>query len=157
MQVKNIINKDVIKVYPSTPLEKLIILFSNFHTFPMVPVVDEKDKLTGKVSFTNLLDIFQPYTETTKRLLQAAPFVNEEQFYDIFKTQITPELRALLVVADLMDSRVISIRDSIDVKQAYEIMKEHELEHIPVVTENTTLAGILGMFDIVRFLFNRIE
>lgn len=157
MQVENIMNKDVIKVYPSTPLEELIKLFSNFHTFPMVPVVDEENKLIGKVSFTNLLDIFQPYTETTKRLLQAAPFIGEEQIFDIFKTQITPELRALLVVADLMNSRVISIADNTDIEQAYRIMKEHELEHIPVVTGENILAGILGMFDIVRWLFNRIE
>lgn len=79
MLVNDVMNRDVIKVTPATTLIELIRSFKNFHTFPMVPVVDETNKLIGKVSIEDLLNVFQPYTSSTRRLLRGVPFLEEEE------------------------------------------------------------------------------
>lgn len=153
MKVRDIMNKEVIKVTPDTPLKKLISLFRDFHTFPMVPVVDEGDRLIGKVSLENLLDIFQPYTSSTRKLLRGVPFLEEEEPFNIFKIEITPEMAVLLVIEDFMDKKVISINQDEELQKAYQLMNTHNLEHIPVVDNNGRLVGMLGIFDLVIALF----
>ena len=59
MQVKEIMEKKVISVKPSTTLKQLLKTFSKFHIFPLVPVVDGRDHLVGIVSFRNLIDAFE--------------------------------------------------------------------------------------------------
>ncbi|MFQ6078734.1 MAG: CBS domain-containing protein [Thermodesulfobacteriota bacterium] len=110
MLVREVLNKEVITVRPSTSLGKLLDLFKGFHTFPMVPVVNGENRLVGKVSFENLVEVFHPHGIDTKRLLETVSFLDREEPLDIFKIEITPEMGVLLVVADFMDTRVITIR-----------------------------------------------
>lgn len=153
MLVREVLNKDVITVRPSTSLGKLLDLFKNFHTFPMVPVVDDENKLIGKVSFENLLEVFHPHGIDTKRLLETVSFLDREEPLDIFKIEITPEMGVLLVVADFMDTRVITISENSTLEQAYRLMKMHNREHLPVVNSRNEFVGMLGIFDIVLDLF----
>jgi len=51
MLVKDIMAKKVISVQRSTTFRELLAIFKNFHLFPMVPVVEENNKLVGIVSF----------------------------------------------------------------------------------------------------------
>lgn len=153
MQIREIMNTNVIKVYPSTPLIKLINLFKNFHTFPMVPVVDQDNILRGKVSFENLLDVFRPYAAATRSLLKAIPFLDQEDPLDLFKVEITSEMGLLLVVDDFMDKNVLSINENTDLEEAYKIMKIQNRDHLPVIDRNSKLIGIIGVFDIVLSLF----
>lgn len=153
MQVKDIMNREVIKVTPETTLIELIRLFGDFHTFPMVPVADNENKLIGKVSLENLLDIFRPYTSSTRRLLRGVPFMEEEEPLNIFKVEITPEIAVLLIVDDIMNKKVISIKEDEEPQKAYQLMKTHNLEHLPVIDNGGRLAGMLGVFDLVMALF----
>lgn len=155
MHVKEIMNKDVIKVLPSTPLVKLIDQFKGFHRFPMVPVVNEDNKLIGKVSFENLLEIFHPYTAETRRLLRAIPFMEQEDPMNIFKVEIPPEMGVLLVVEDFMDIKVISVKEDEIIEKAYKLMKLNNRDHLPVVNTENELVGVLGVFDIILALFKQ--
>jgi CBS domain-containing protein len=151
--VHEVLNKDVIKVRPSTSLAELLGLFKEFHTFPMVPVVDSENRLIGKVSFENFLEVFQPHGEETKRLLKAASFVDQEEPLSIFDVDITPEMGMLFIVDDLMDTRVITIRGDSSLEEAYNLMKIHNLEHLPVVDAKNRFVGMLGVFDIILAIF----
>lgn len=153
MQVREVMNRDVIRVHPSTPLAGLVDLFKKFHTFPMVPVVNEENRLVGKVSFENLLDVFQPHAPDTRRLLRTIPFLEQEEPLNIFKVEITKEMAVLLVVEDFMDTKVVSTREDAILEQAYQLMKMHNLEHLPVVNAAGELVGMLGIFDIILALF----
>lgn len=153
MQVREIMNKDVIKVLPSTPLARLVDLFKEFHTFPMVPVVNDENRLIGKVSFENLLEVFHPHAADTRRLLRTIPFLEQEDPLDIFKVEITPEMGLLLVVEDFMDTKVISVKEDADIKEAYRLMKLNSREHLPVVDIKGQLVGMLGIFDVILTLF----
>lgn len=153
MKVKDVMNREVIKVTPETTLIELIRLFRDFHTFPMVPVVDNENKLIGKVSLENLLDIFQPYTSSTRRLLRSVPFMEEEEPLNIFKAEIPPEIAVLLIVDDIMNKKVISINQDEELSKGYKLMNTHNLEHVPVTDNNKQLVGMLGIFDLVMALF----
>ncbi len=155
MRVGELVNKDVIKVQRSTSLVKLLDLFKGFHTLPMIPVVDNENRLIGKVSFEDFLKVFQPHSPDTKRLLRAVSFLDHEEPLEIFKIEITPEMGVLLVVEDFMDTKVISIRDDSSLEQAYLLMKTHNLEHLPVVNTRNELLGMIGIFDIILALFRQ--
>jgi CBS domain-containing protein len=153
LRVREVLNKDVIKVRPSTSLAELLDLFKEFHTFPMVPVVDAENRVIGKVSFENFLEVFQPHGADTKHLLKAVSFVDQEEPLSIFGVEITPEMGVLFIVEDLMDRRVITIREDSSLEEAYNLMKMHNLEHLPVVNAENQFVGMLGVFDIVLAIF----
>ncbi len=150
MIVKEIMNRDVIYVGVYTTLRELLIKFQNFHTFPIVPVVDEDMKLVGLVRLQNLIDVFLPYD---RELLRLSPFIDEFWDENIFKVEIEPELGILVVMSDIMDREFITIKETERLEKAYEILKSHKKDQMPVVDEAGKLTGIIGLFDIVRFVF----
>ena len=153
MQVSEVLYKDVIKVRPSTSLAELLDLFKEFHTFPMVPVVDDENRLIGEVSLESFLEVFQPFGPDTKRLLETVSFVEQEEALSIFEAEIPPEMGVLLIVEDLMDRRVITIREDSSLEKAYYLMKLHNLEHLPVLNAKDQFVGMLGVFDVVLAIF----
>jgi CBS domain-containing protein len=119
----------------------------------MVPVVDAENRLIGKVSFENFFEVFQPRGADTKSLLETASFVDQEEALSVFEAEITPEMGVLLIVEDLMDRRVITIRGDSSLEEAYYLMKMHNLEHIPVLNAKNQFVGMLGVFDIILAIF----
>lgn len=152
MQVKDIMNRNVIAVRVYTTLKELLIKFDNFHTFPIVPVVEEDMKILGVVRLENLINIFLPYD---KELLRLSPFVDEFWDENIFKVEIEPALGILIIMADIMDKDFIFVRENETIEKAYEQLKSHKIEQVPVLDDDNKLRGILGLFDIVRYVFKQ--
>ncbi len=150
MQVKDLMNKDVIYVGVYTTLKELLIKFDGFHTFPVVPVVDEDMKLVGTVRLQNLIDVFLPYD---KELLKISPFVDEFWDENIFKVQIEPEFGILAVMQDIMEKDFIAIEEEESIEKAYEKLRSFQKKLMPVVDKEGHLSGIIGLFDIVRYVF----
>ncbi len=150
MLVKDVMNKDVIYVGLYTTLRELLIKFENFHTFPVVPVVDDDMKLVGLVRLQNLIDVFLPYD---RELLRLSPFVDEFWDENIFNVDIEPELGILVVMSDIMDREFVAIKDTDKLEKAYETLKAHQKNAMPVVDEDGKLAGLLGLYCIVRAVF----
>jgi CBS domain-containing protein len=119
----------------------------------MVPVVDAENRLIGKVSFENFLEVFQAHGADAKRLLKAVSFVDQEKPLSIFEADITPEIGMLFIVEDFMERRVITIRGDSNLEEAYNLMKIHNLEHLPVVDAENQFVGMLGVFDIILAIF----
>lgn len=151
MLVKEIMSKEVITVKRSTTLRQLLQEFKDFHLFPLVPVVDEDNKLIGVVSFHNLINVFLPYKP---EILKTVPFLDEEKF-DIFKAEITEEMGDLLVVEDIMETKFVSVQEDTSLEKAYSLMKLHLREEFPVVDRSAKLVGMIGIFDIIREVFRQ--
>jgi len=151
MLAKDMMKKDLITVKRSTTLKELISLLQTFHTFPLIPVVDETNKLIGNVSFNNLIDAFQPYEIG---LLKAIPFLEREEI-DIFELDITPEMATLIVVDDIMDSKILFVKENEPLEDIYNLMKKHSLDMIPVVDNECRLAGLIGIFNILMAVFRQ--
>ena len=67
---------------------ELIKLFKDFHTFPLVPVVENGNRLVGIVSFQNLTEIFRTQEP---EILKTVPFIDEEQ-EDILRADNSTEM-----------------------------------------------------------------
>lgn len=151
MQVKDIMSKQVICVTRSTTLKQLLRAFDKFHIFPLVPVVEEDNRLIGIVSFRNLIDAFSSYHPDVLKLV---PFLDEEEI-DIFKIDITDDIGSLVVVEDVMETEFISIPEDAAIEEAYKLMRLHLKEEFPVVSKAGKLVGMVGIFDIVQAVFRQ--
>ncbi|MBN1405968.1 MAG: CBS domain-containing protein [Candidatus Omnitrophica bacterium] len=152
MQVKDIMFKQVIAVRRSTKLKELLKLFSKFHIFPLVPVIEDDNKLAGVVSFKNLMNVFKPYNPD---ILKNVPFLDEEKDDDIFSMELTEEMGSLVIVEDIMQTKFISIKQDSSLQEAFNLMKLNLKEEFPVIDNEGKLIGIIGVFDIVRHVFHQ--
>lgn len=149
MQVKEVMSTDVISAKRSTKLRELLNIFKNFHIFPLVPVVEENNRLVGVVSFRNLIDAFRSYHPDVLRLV---PFLDEED-QDIFKIDVSEGIGDLVVVEDLMEHEYVSLTDDTLVEEAYDLMRLHLKEELAVTDKAGKLVGRIGVFDILKAVF----
>lgn len=149
MKVKDLMNRDVISVKRSTTLSELMKLFRDFHTFPLVPVVEDDNRLVGIVSFQNLTEVFRTQEP---EILKTIPFIDEEE-EDILKADMSPEMGNLIIVDDIMKTKFFSVQEEAGIEEAYKAMKLHSKEQLPVVDKEERLTGIIGSFDIVLGIF----
>lgn len=151
MQVKEVMSREVITVKRSTTLRQLLEIFSKFHIFPLVPVVEEDNRLVGIVSFRNLIEAVQPHRP---EILKTIPFLDEEK-EDIFKTDFTAEIGNLVIVDDIMEQKFVTLKEDCSIEEAYRLMKLHLKEEITVVDKDGRLVGMIGVFDIIREVFRQ--
>ena len=152
MKIIEIAKTDVVKVKRSTSLRKLLDTFKEFHTSPVIPVVDDKDQLIGIVYPEDLLDLLRPQQA---KLFRNIPFAEVDE--DVFDLEPVPSMGDLLIVADIMNTNIISIKDEAALEEAYRIMRLHSKERLPVVDASGKLVGILGIFDIIWHMFKEKE
>lgn len=151
MQVKDIMQTEIISVKQGTTLAQLLDTFRDFHTFPTVPVVDNNNVLVGIVHIQSFFEIFQPHHQD---LLMRNPLsmVSREPT-NIFDVDIEEDMGMLVIAADIMDTRVITIRENNDLREAYDLMRLHDRDAILVVDKDKKLTGMIGIFDIVMKIF----
>jgi CBS domain-containing protein len=150
MKVKDLMFTNVIFVKIDTPLRELLKKFSTFHTFPLVPVVDDKDKLVGMVKLQNIIDVFLPYNPD---IIRMSPFMDEFWEEDIFSVEIAPEMGQLIIVEDIMDHHAVSLKSNDSIEKAYQVLRMNKVQQLPVVDEENKLVGMIGIFDIVLHVF----
>jgi len=149
MRVKEIMSKEVITVRRSANLKELLELFNKFHLFPLVPVVEEDNRLVGIVSFRNLIDVFSPYRQ---EILKTVPFLDDRE-EDIFKVELTKHIGDLLIVEDIMETKFVSLQEDAALEEAFKLMRLHLKEEFPVTDKTGKLVGKIGIFDIIRRVF----
>ncbi len=152
MKVEELMFTDIICVTVDTPLRELLKKFEKFHTFPLVPVVDDGKKLVGIVKLQNLIDVFLPYNPDIVRM---APFMDEFWDEDIFSVELAPEMGHLIVVDDIMEHKFVALKTDDSIEKAYHTMRTHKLEQLPVIDDSGKLVGMVGIFDIVLMVFKQ--
>ncbi len=151
MYVKDIMQTEVISVKRGTTLTQLLNMFKDFHSFPKVPVVDNDGTLLGVVHIRSFFEIFQPQNQD---LLMRNPLsMISREPSDIFNIDIEEGMGFLVIVADIMDTKVVKINQNADLEKAYGLMQLHNRDSIPVVDDNKKLVGIISVFDIVMCIF----
>ncbi|MCF7907525.1 MAG: CBS domain-containing protein [Candidatus Omnitrophica bacterium] len=152
IKVSEIVKKDIIKVKRSMSLRKLLNLFKEFHTHPLIPVVNDQDELIGVVYPENMLDLLRP---AQAKLFRNIPFMEIDE--DVFDLDPVPAMGDLLIVDDIMDTNVISIKDQSLLNDAYAAMRRHKRDRLPVVDAQGKIVGIIGVFDIIWRMFKEKE
>lgn len=151
MLVKNNMQTNVIAVKRGTTLAQLLDRFSSFHSFPVVPVVDDDNTLLGIVHIQSFFEIFKSHHQD---LLMRNPLsLISREPTNIFDVDIEEGMGLLVIVADIMDTKVVKVDQDDDLKKAYDLMQLHKREAIPVVDKDKKLMGIISVFDVVMKIF----
>ncbi len=127
--VTKLMSDEVISVAFDTTFAKMQEMMRDY-IVNHLPVLDSENKLCGIVSRN---DLIREYI----RHLKDNPNVDT-----------IPKLTA----KDIMVSKVISIKDTADIKQAAEIMLNHEFHSVPVVNAQHQVVGIVTSTDLIEDL-----
>jgi len=152
MKVIEAAQTDIIKAKRSLTLRNLLDMFKDFHTTPLIPVVDAQNHLIGVVYPENLLDLLRP---AQAKLFRNIPFMEMDE--DTFDLEPILSMGELIIVDDIMDTNFISIKDKDPLEEAYKIMRLNKKERLPVVDDQGKIVGILGIFDIIWRMFKEKE
>ncbi len=148
--VSKVMSQDVTTIKPSTTLMQLIksMQKTNQH---MLPVVDEDNNLLGIVNYRGILNIFRPFSKSVSEIVERMPFVEKVDDEDL-NLDLSPEMGTLIVVADIINTKFISIKETDTIREARRIMRLHNVEMLPVVSEKK-LVGMLSILDILVYIF----
>ncbi len=62
-------------------------------------------------------------------------------------------MATLIVVDDIMESHVMTVSEEDTLEKAYNLMKAHSIDRLPVIDRKKKLVGMIGVFDILVALF----
>lgn len=146
MLVKDVMQKDIIKIKKGTPLYQIIELFRNFHLTTLW-VVDEEDKLLGIINLNDILKIFQPTIDkSVQDLLKTIRFIDNLNYQK--ELDIPPGAGYLFIANDLMEEKFVSIDADEKIEKAQSLLTLYKLDVLPVV-KNNKLVGSISYIDII--------
>jgi CBS domain-containing protein len=148
--VKDVMFRQVITVHRHTTLRQLLSKFAEFHTFPIVPVVERDNILVGIITLKNLLDVLKP---AEPEILKTIPFLDEKPI-EISSVELSPEMGHLVVVDDIMENKFFAIQEDMSIEETLRLMRLHNKEQLPVINKDKKFTGVIGIFDIVTHLFS---
>ncbi len=152
MNIKDIMNKDVITCMPDDPVNILAKRFKENHISGM-PVV-EKGKVVGIVSETDLLKLFE-IPEVSGELWLPSPFevieipIRNLVRLEEFKKAL--EDMKMKPVREIMKKSVHSVSPEDGLEKASSMMVKYKVNRLPVI-ENGKLVGIVARSDIISGL-----
>lgn len=141
MQVKEIMNPDVIAVAPEASVHEAARLMAN-HSISGLPVVDDGGSVVGIVSEGDLI-LRQKAREKVPwwRLFFSDPEQLAREYQKAFGT----------TVAEVMTPAVITVSPDLPIEAAALILDQHQIRRLPVVADGQ-LVGIVSRGDLVKAL-----
>jgi len=151
LKISECMSKTVVSVSRGTPLSVIIKTFKdkNHH---VLPVLDPEGKVVGMLNFEDVLKVFEPIDSETKQMLKSIPFIEVDSEQQLSTADLSPEMGMLVVADDIMSSKVVTVDPEVDINDAYNQMKMHDIQRIFVVKDEK-LVGIVCLFDIILALF----
>ncbi len=154
LSVAAVMRRDAPTVSPSTNLKNLIEFMRKTNHY-MLPVVDDDRILLGIVNYRGILNIFRPFSGSVSEIVERMPFVEKVDDEDL-NLELSPEMGALILVADIINTNYVSIREESTVREARRLMRLHNIETLPVVADKK-LVGVLSLLDILVFILKEHE
>jgi CBS domain-containing protein len=150
LSVAAIMRSDAPTVKPSTTLHQLIEFMRKTNHY-MLPVVDDDNTLLGIVNYRGILNIFRPFSKSVSEIVERMPFVEKVDDEDL-NLELSPEMGTLILVDDIINTSFVSIQENKTVREARRIMRLHNVETLPVVSDKK-LVGVLSLLDILVYIF----
>ncbi len=171
-KVREVMTKDVVVASAEMPVYEAVKLLSS-KKVGGAPVVDEKGRLVGIVSESDIVRLLKRQAEAAKRLKpkrgrsiepaarQILEFFSIDWFWylwnahsmeALFKNLMDSEALRNAKVGDIMTSKVRTVGAEEDMEKAAELMNRYDINRVPVVDENDHLVGIVARGDLLRGL-----
>jgi CBS domain-containing protein len=138
--IKNCMKQNVYSILSTATIRQAAALVVERH-IGLVPVVDQQGKLIGVVRLSDLLSLELP---DFFNLLPDLDFVHD--FGAVETTRPMPE-EINRPITTLMQP-VTSVVETCGLLRAYALMLKHNLQDLPVVSDNNLLVGIASRVDI---------
>ncbi|MFI5025016.1 MAG: CBS domain-containing protein [Alphaproteobacteria bacterium] len=144
MNARDLMNRDVVKVAPDTPLREVAKTLIN-HGISAVPVVDDTGTLVGMVSEGDLVGRKKTERETSSewwlmRLAEGEPLSGE--FLDHLQSP-------LAVAREVMSTPVITVTEETRMDEIASLMAAHRVKRVPVLRDGS-IVGIVRRADLLR-------
>lgn len=150
LPVSELMNRNVLTILPSTTLKDLISLMQKTHQH-IFPVLADDATLLGVVNYNDILNIFRPFSRSVSEIVKRMPFVDNVDDEDL-NLELSPEMGMLILVDDIINKNFISIKETSTIKEARRLMRIHNLQMLPVVSEKKFL-GVISTLDILVYVF----
>jgi CBS domain-containing protein len=145
MTVAHLMTRDVVTVKKDTPLEEAARRLTGLRISGM-PVVDDQDKVIGVIGE---LDIMSVLSGKKRR-----------GFKDLFRRimgEPSPVRKEGDQVGHVMSTPAITVKKSVDVRDAARVLDSHRIKRLPVVDDEGKLIGVISRADIVRAMGKTME
>ena len=144
IKLKDIMTKEVISVYPDTPLLDVAKALAE-HNFDGVPVIDKDNKLVGLVTEYDLINKTSAvHLPTLQVILRNLPQFKQEEAH--FQQEILS-----LKVTDIMNNDPLTLTPDTSYDDVIKLFREHHrVNPIPVIDENHKVVGVISRFDVLR-------
>jgi CBS domain-containing protein len=140
MIIKDCMKKDVISIHTTTTVREAARLVVERHV-GLLPLVDDLGKLVGVVALRQLLSLELP---DFVNLISDLDFIHD--FGAVETTR--PEAYQLDQPVSTLMEPAISVDEESGLLRAYALMQHHQLQDLPVVTNDGTLIGLASHVDI---------
>ncbi|MEB3341898.1 CBS domain-containing protein [Okeania sp.] len=150
--VSDVMTGNLITAKPEMPLKEAIKILAKQHISGL-PVVNEKGKLIGIVSETDLMWQASGVTPPLYiMLLDSVIFLENPARYEKEVHKALGE-----TVKDVMTKNPITTAPDQSLSVAAKLMHERSIHRLPVVNENDEVIGILTSGDIIRAIATELE
>lgn len=129
MNIKEIMNKDVVSIDMDETLRSIQELFENvsFHHLLVV----SQNKLYGVISDRDLLKSISPYVGTVSELPRDTATMNKRAH-------------------QIMSRKPVTISKNDSVERAIDLLLEHDIACLPVVDKDNKIEGIVTWKDLIK-------
>ena len=141
VSASDIMNKNVISVFPDTPvLEAAKIISEN--GLDGVPVVDERKKIVGILTEYDLITKTSPINiGFIRQILTDIKSKNKDKAETIVE----------LTVKQVMNPEPLTLKDTTPYKDVLQTFRDHHrVNPIPIVDEENRVVGVISRYDILR-------
>lgn len=144
LKAKDIMSREVFTVSEETSVEDLARLFAEKGVNAM-PVVDDRQRLRGIVTATDLVKIDKPlHVPTVISIFDWVLYLESEKNFAEEVRKVTARK-----VAEICTRQVVTCTPETPVGDIAAIMVDKGVHLLPVV-EGETMVGVVGRFDIIR-------
>ena len=145
--VKDFMTKKVISVKENDNIKKLFKLMDK-HAILGIPVVDEKNRVIGIVTESDLIQHFTTLKPPLSINILGSLLYLEDigEFNENLKDHCAENVK------DIMTKEVTTIKADASLLQAIELMTKKSINRLPIVDKNNKLIGIITRTDIVHQL-----
>lgn len=155
LKVKECLFGEAVSVKRGTPLKDIIKVFKVNH-FHNLPVVDEENKVVGRITLEDIIAVFHPQSSEITQLLKTIPFIDTVPESEIDIRNVTPEMGILIVADEIMTKNFFAIDPEDSIAKAYSLMKTNNTNILMIADKDNKFFGVISMFDIMYTMFTKI-
>jgi len=146
LTARDIMTTEVVSVTTETSLKEVAGKFVETR-YSNLPVLDEKGKLVGVISETDLVEQQKPlHIPTVVALLDGVFYLESEKRFKEEVDRVTATK-----VGELCNKKVITCSPDDTVRDLAGLMSKHKVHLLPVV-ENNAMIGVVARLDLIKVM-----